>query len=167
MLRPFPASSRAFIAILLTSGYSVVPRRQMMWEKSEDVHSRVVSQLMNNDRFDEILRYFHLADNNSLAAGDKLVKARPFYEMMNEKFLKSFQVEENLCIDEAMIPDCGKHSAKQYIKGKPIKFGYKLWCLNNHLDYLAQCKPYSGKSQTVPVLGLGKSIITKLMKPSP
>ena len=50
---------------------------------------------------------------------------------------------------------------------KPIKFHQKLWCLNIHLGYLVQCEPYSGKSQTVPALGLGGSVVTKLMKPLP
>ena len=63
------------------------------------------------------------------AAGDKLARVRQFYKMINERFLKSFQLEENLCVDQAMITYHGKHSAKQYIKGKPIMFGYKLWCL--------------------------------------
>ena len=94
--------------------------------KSEDVHSSAVSQLKNRDRFDEILRYLYLADNNNLAAGDKLAKVRPFYEIINERFLKPFQLEENLGIEKAMIPYYKKCSAKQYVKGKPIKFGYKL-----------------------------------------
>ena len=42
---------------------------------------------------------------------------------MNERFLKSFQLEENLCVDEAIIPSYGKHSGKQHIIGKTIKFG--------------------------------------------
>lgn len=46
---------RAFIAILL-SGHSVVPPSRMMWQESESVHNSVVSQLMNSDRFNEILR---------------------------------------------------------------------------------------------------------------
>ena len=128
-----------------------------MGEQSEDVHNSAVSQLMSRDRFDEILRYLHLADSKYLAANDKLAKVRLFYEMMNE-------LDENLCVDKAIIPYYEKHSAKQYIKGKPIKFGYKLGCLNSCLGYLVQCEPYSGKSQTVPALGLGGSVVTKLMK---
>ena len=113
---------RVFIAILLTKGYSAVPQSWIMCEQGEDVHNSAVSQLMNRGRFDEILRYLYLADNNNLAAGGKLAKVRPFYEMMNERFLKPFQLEENLCVDKAMIPYYRKYSAKQYIKGKPTKF---------------------------------------------
>ena len=43
---------RPFTAILLVSGYSVVPPRPMMWEQSEDIHNGDVSQLMNSNRFD-------------------------------------------------------------------------------------------------------------------
>ena len=34
---------RAFIAILLISGYAVVPQRWMMWEQSEDINNSAVS----------------------------------------------------------------------------------------------------------------------------
>ena len=34
---------RAFIAILLISGYAVVPQSWMMWEQSEDVNNSAVS----------------------------------------------------------------------------------------------------------------------------
>ena len=157
----------AFIAILRISYYSVVLQRRIIWEQSEDVHHSSVSQLIDRDRFDEILWYLHLANNKNLAASDKLAKARLFYKIMNEPFLKSFQLEENLCVAKAIISSHGKHSAKQYIEKKPIKFGYKLWYLNSRLGYLVPCEPYSGKSQTVPVFGLRGSVVTKPMKPLP
>ena len=34
-----------------------------------------------------------------------------------------------LSIDESMRPYYGSHSSKMFIKGKPIRFGYKMWCL--------------------------------------
>ena len=61
--------------------------------------------------------------------------------MMNQRFAKSFQTEPHVCMDEAIIPYYGKHSAKQFIKGKPIWIGYKMWCLNTSLGYLIQCQP--------------------------
>lgn len=35
----------------------------------------------------------------------------------------------NLSVDEQMVLYFGRHSCKMYILGKPIRFGYKLWCL--------------------------------------
>ena len=33
---------------------------------------------------------------------------------------------EKYSIDEIMVPYYGRHSSKQYIRGKPIRFGYKV-----------------------------------------
>ena len=41
-----------------------------------------------------------------------------------------------MSIDEAMIPYFGKHSTKQFIRGKPIRFGYKMWVLTTPLGYV-------------------------------
>ena len=32
-------------------------------------------------------------------------------------------------IDESMMPYYESHSCKMFIKGKPIRFGYIMWCL--------------------------------------
>lgn len=100
----------------------------------------------------------HLADNSRLPVGDKLGKITPFYEMMSERFLKAFQIEQNLCIDEAMIPYYRKHSAKQFMKSKPIKFGYKLWCLNTHQFYQWNDNSLvTMSSNCQPVMPIGKA----------
>jgi len=36
---------------------------------------------------------------------------------------------KNLSIDESMVPYRGLHSAEQFMKGKPVKFGYIMWTL--------------------------------------
>ena len=45
-------------------------------------------------------------------------------------------------IEESMIPYFGGYGAKQFISGKPIQFGYKMWALTTPLGYLSQIKPY-------------------------
>jgi len=37
---------------------------------------------------------------------------------------------KNLSTDELMVPNRGLRSTKQFIKGKPVKFGYKMWMLS-------------------------------------
>lgn len=87
---------------------------------------------------------------------------------MNEKFGLYFPVEENLSIDESMIPYYGRHSSKQFIRGKPIRFGFKLWCVNTRLGYLINCYPYQGAGAiTHPHLGLGGSGVVKMQESLP
>lgn len=159
---------RGVLAILLLSGYVQLPSRRMFWENSDDVHNPAVSSIMSVNRFEEILRYLHFADNKNLAAGDKMAKIRPLYCRLNERFLLFWPPEQDLDVDESMIPYYGKHSAKQFIKGKPIRFGFKLWCLNTRLGYLVQCEPYQGGGTQIDSdLGLGGSVVVDLLSELP
>ena len=90
-----------------------------------------VSEAMSRNRFDEILCYLHVYDIESLPENDRFGKVRPLLNMSNEKWLAHIPDDTNLCVDESMIPYFGRHGAKQHIHGKPIRFGYKMWCLAN------------------------------------
>ncbi|XP_033228842.1 piggyBac transposable element-derived protein 3-like [Belonocnema kinseyi] len=70
----------------------------------------------------------------------------------------------NLSIDEEMVPYFGRHSCKMYIKGKPIRFGFKLWCLCSSNGYLFKFIPYCGKTTTHESdLGLGENVVLELL----
>lgn len=83
---------------------------------------------------------------------------------MNEHWLKFFPHVPCLSVDESMIAYFGRHSCKQYIRGKPIKFGYKAWSLNTPSGYLIQSQLYQGaqKEYEYPALGLGGSVVVSL-----
>lgn len=152
------------IAILIISGYSSLPRRRLYWENSEDTFNAAIANSMSVNRFEEILRYLHFADNYKLNQDDKLAKVRPLFSMLNEKFVKYWVPEENLDVDESMAPYYGHHGAKQFIRGKPIRYGFKVWCLNTPNGYLVQMEPYQGAGtvQMRPNLGMGGSVVMEL-----
>lgn len=89
--------------------------------------------------------------------------------MLNERFMQHWHNEQDISIDErSMVPYYGRHSSKQFIRGKPIRFGFKVWCLNSRLGYLIQCDPYQGSSATYNAdLGLGGSVGSQLMSKLP
>jgi len=111
----------------------------------DNVANAAVSSIMSLNRFEEILRYLHFSDNLSYHPVIRWQKVKPLFDMMNERYMKFWPVEQDLNVDESMIPYFGRHSAKQFIRGKPIRFGFKIWCLNTRLGYLVQCDPYQGK----------------------
>ena len=47
-----------------------------------------------------------------------------------------------------MVPYFGKHSAKMYIKGKPIRFGYKIWSLCGEDGYPYKMNIYAGMNSS-------------------
>ena len=61
-----------FIAILLLSGYNVLPRGKMYWENSDDVKNESVSNAMSRNRFEEIISMLHCCDNEELDPDDKM-----------------------------------------------------------------------------------------------
>ena len=70
-------------------------------------------------------------------------------------------------MDESTLPYFEKHGAKQYIHGKPIKFGYKLWVMASPLCYCIQFHPYLGKDYQLSEygnigLGLGAAVVVHL-----
>lgn len=111
---------KVFISILLLSGYVDVPRFKMFWEDSE-TRIDLVANAMRRDRFIKIKKYFHLADNENLDQNDKFSKLRPYFDILQSNFLQHAVLDPNVSVDESMSPYFGKHSGKQFIKGKPIR----------------------------------------------
>lgn len=137
---------RVFIAILLVSGYNELPSKRSYWESSKDMRNDLVYEAMRRDRFLQICRFIHFADNSAVDPNDKMYKLRPLTDHLNKKFLEHFVPEPNLSYDESMIRYYGRHGCKQFIRGKPIRFGYKIWCLNTTCGYLVNFEIYQGKN---------------------
>ena len=161
---------RTFIAILLISGYSNVPRRHLYWEQSSDVQNDAISKAMSRNRFDELMRYLHLSDNLHLDSSDRFTKVRPLFTLLNERCLMFYPYEQHLSIDETMVPYFGRHPTKQFMRSKPVRFGYKLWCLATAGGYVIQFEPYAGaknKSADKAEFGLGGSVVLDLLSELP
>ncbi|KAL4125910.1 hypothetical protein QTP88_010147 [Uroleucon formosanum] len=136
---------RCFIGILLLSGYNQVPSKRHYWEQDQDVHNVLVSNSMRRDRFFQIMKFIHCTDNNNLNANDKAWKLRNIMEKIKSRCIENFIPVQNINYDESMIKYFGRHSCKQFIRGKPIRFGYKMWCLNSADGYLINFDIYQGK----------------------
>ena len=89
--------------------------------------------------------------------------------MLNEKWLNHFSDENYLSINESMVPYYGRHGLKQHIHGKPIRFGFKIWCLCTTEGYLIQAEPYqdAGTNDKIEDLGMGGSVVSDLIPELP
>ena len=67
------------------------------------------------------------------------------------------------------VPYFGGHGAKQYMKGKPTKFGYKIWTAATRLGYVIQFQPYQGAGtmQQDKNLGMSGSVVKELVSVLP
>ncbi|XP_025192062.1 piggyBac transposable element-derived protein 3-like [Melanaphis sacchari] len=157
-------SLKRFFGILIFSGYHTLPATKLYWSKDEDKGIPLVRNSMSRNRFDSIKQNLHLSDNDQLDKNDRFSKLRPLFDLINEKNMQFGVFSHNLSIDEEMVPYFGRHRCKMFIKGKPIRFGFKLWCLCSSNGYLYKCIPYGGKTSTYNnELGLGANVVLELL----
>ena len=96
---------------------------------------------------------------------DRGYKIRPIINHLNTAFRSAVSDGKSQAIDEHMTKFKGKHSARQYLKNKPIKWGFKWWCrADSKNGYLHQFDLYLGKKEFVEH-NLGESVVMELCKP--
>lgn len=142
---------RTFIGILIISGYTYHTSFRTMWSQGEDQRNVMVCDSMRRNRFEEIMHSLHFEDSNKGGTRekpnpDKMWKLRPITDHIKTNMLKYFHPEQNLSYDESMIAYFGRHGCKQYIKGKPLRFGYKVWSLCTPSGYMVNFEIYQGKN---------------------
>lgn len=153
-----------FIGILLFSGYHTLPQTHLFWSNDEDKGVEIVKKCMSRNRFTSIKQNIHLSDNDQLNKDDKFSKIRPLVDILNKKNLQWGIFSFSLSIDEQMVPYFGRHSCKMFIKAKPVRFGYKLWCLCSSDGYLFYTLPYAGaQNKKYSELGLGGDVVMNLL----
>ena len=103
---------------------------------------------MRRKRFEDIKNLIHFAENNNLPAGDKLAKIRHQQDRANASLQQFGVFAKYLAIDEQMVPYFGRHSAKMFIRGKPIRFGYQNWVLASSDGYPYKFETYTRACDT-------------------
>ena len=125
-----------------------------------------IQNTMVRNRFCEILQNLHFADNRKDDKTDKAFKMRSVIDHLNSKFCEVLSNDSEQSIDEHMVKFKGRSGMKQYIKSKPIKWGFKFWFrCSSKSGYLYQMDIYLGRKQTPEFnLGLGEEVVLQLTK---
>jgi len=170
--KPLSATVRdieQFLGIALYMSIFRLPNCRSYW--SPDFRIEKITDIMTNNRFEEVKRFIHFSDNSAEGSGDKLKKIRPIIDQLVERF-KSVPMEENLSIDEQMVPFKGRSSIKQYNPKKPHKWGYKVYVLAGVSGYAYDLELYSGKQDNVPLpdevdCGASGNVVIRLTRSVP
>jgi hypothetical protein len=122
---------RQFIGILIMTGIYGFPQQRFYWTNSTRVES--IASTMTRDRFLQIKKYLHVVDNTDELDRnddnyDRAFKVRPLLNIVKNNFRK-IPKEENLSVDEQIIPFKGKSIMKQHMPKKPNRWGYKMFLL--------------------------------------
>lgn len=137
------------------SGYNSVPQRKMMWEKQPDCYNELVASSIRRDQMSQMLSCLHFRDNADLD-DDSYFKVRPIFDNLNANSSRWFAGQQLFSVDETMVPYFGRHSSKQFIRGKPVRYGYKIWSLCTSAGEGVWFEPYCGRFTRIEDLGLGQ-----------
>ncbi|KAM3625846.1 uncharacterized protein V6R79_018497 [Siganus canaliculatus] len=161
-----PGEISALIGLHLAMGVMKMPRVSMYWEAGMDIG--IFQNTMPRDRFFKLRSHLHLVNNLEKPAenNDVFFKVRPLYDAIRSRCLE-LPLEENLCVDEQMVPFRGDLSVKQYIKGKPHPWGVKIYflCGKSGMAYdfmLHQGTTMELSQQQRKQLGLGAGLVYHL-----
>jgi hypothetical protein len=159
---------KSWIGCLIAMGLSRHNNIRMYWEPPWRLS--IVADRFTRDRFLAIKKYLHLADNskindNKTTNPDKLAKLRPFLNLLLQNFRSNYRPNCFLTVDEDMCKFKGRHSMKQYMKAKIIKWGYKIWKLcDSSSGYTLNLDVYTGASEQKAEQGLAYSVVMKMME---
>lgn len=176
---------RKVIGIMYVTGYHTLPSIKSYWSVvNPSLGCPIIKASMNRNRFWRVKSYIHVCDNEFINPDDKFAKVTPLNNMMNERFMQFGVFACDLSIDEQMIAYFGRHSCKMFIKGKPtgkrkivdwqspdiiftgkpIRFGFKYWCLCSSEGYLFSFIPYAGASENNnKEFKLGENVVLRLL----
>ena len=140
--------------------YNSWPRQCLYWSEDDDVAIPLILRSMSRKRFEDIKKFIHFADNDNLTAGDKLAKIRPLQDKVNASLQQLGFFEKDLSIDEQMVPYFGRHFAKMFIRGKPIRFENKNWVLASSDGYPYKFETYPGSKRRRAAIGIKAAAAT-------
>ena len=141
---------KAYFGMTLVMGYHRLPCIRDYWSSEPDLGVPYIANVMPRRRFEEIRAYFHYNDNSLMKPSsdskhDRAFKIRPVIEHFNTCFMAALSPTQFQSIDEHMIKFKGHNILRQYVKGKPIQWGFKMWCrCDSKTGYLFECDLYLG-----------------------
>ncbi|KAJ8896870.1 hypothetical protein PR048_002216 [Dryococelus australis] len=154
-----------YIWLLLEADSMLLERIKLVTSAKKSLLGRKFRHInaLSRDWFEIIMSNLHCCDSENLDVSDRFTKVRPLFTMLNDRFQAYAPHSEKHSVDEAMVPYFGRHGCEQFIRGKPIKYGYKLWVDATSSGYVIWMEPYQGAISVIPEqyrsLDLGPSVV--------
>ena len=141
-----------FVGLCLLMGIHVLPVQQHYWSQDPALGVPYFSETMPRDRFNDLRKYLHFADNATLDQTDRLAKLRPFLRLLEDQYRTVFVPTQNISVDESLWSYHGRHHARQYNPSKRARCGFKAYklCASDGpaAGYTCAFKVYMGQDRS-------------------
>ena len=159
-----PEKIRAFLGINYIMSISKLPNLKCYWSVDSYLSNDGVRNTMTRNLFVNILQNLHFNDNETADKSDKAYKMRNVINHLNEAFQNAMSDAKRQSIDKHMAKFKVRMSCKQYMKNKPIIWGFKWWCrCCSKTGYLYEFDLYLGNKKKAE-LGLRETVVLDLSK---
>ena len=118
---------KEFLGINFIMGVNKLPSLEDYWSTDKFIGNEKIQNIMIKTRFQSILQNLHFSNNGNEDKIDKLYQIRPVIEYLNKVFAECMLNSLFRSVDKHMCKFKGRLSMEQYIKNKPIRWGFKYW----------------------------------------
>ena len=131
--------------LILWMGFVRLNTIENYWSKNTLFRQDVPRAIMSRNRFQLLLSVLHFSNNETAESGNGPAKIQPLIDMLQINFQNLFRPEEDIVIDETLVPWKGRLTFRQYIPNKTLRYGVKLCKLCSLAEHIWAEKMYSGK----------------------
>ena len=158
-----------FLSIVIFMGINPRSDYFSYWSKNPIFSSEFIQNgSVSRNAFSAILTFLHVGDCDpaSFDINDRLHKVRNILDKLRDNCQKYFYPSQNISVDERMVKNKGRFSCKQYVRAKPVRWGFKLWVLaDSSTGYTYNFQVYRGKhGETVSSKGPGFDVVMSLVE---
>lgn len=155
---------KTFLGITMLMACINYPQIKMYWNHKYAM--AIITEAMSRDRYihlrNSIKIVFDLDITPEMRQNDKLWKVRPLINRVLQGCYAQ-EREQNISIDEMIIPFTGSCAIRQYCPGKPHPTGLKAFVLANPNGLVCDILVYQGKGTlSESEFSLGESVVLKL-----
>lgn len=158
-----------FIGIIILTSFNKRKSQRDYWSSDPFLSCEMVSSAMSRHKFEEIKSKLKYSKTKDQVSNDKGWRVRALLRIFQSNILKFGIWQTALSIDEMMAKSYARTSLKQFIRGKPIRFGLKFWGLCTSDGYLLNLDLYCGKNSKIGdklvKCPLGSRVVLNLLKP--
>uniref|UniRef100_A0A3B4Z974 PiggyBac transposable element-derived protein domain-containing protein n=1 Tax=Stegastes partitus TaxID=144197 RepID=A0A3B4Z974_9TELE len=162
-----------FLSVVIYMGIVKVPSLTDYWRQGRLYSLSFPKSVIAGKKFLSILHALHLsspADDTvnerarGTAAFDRLGKIKPLYTEIRSACRNNYHPGQHIAIDERMVTSKARTIFKQYLKSKPVRWGFKLFVLaDSTTGYTWDFFVYEGKSMEASRNGLSYDSVISLL----
>jgi hypothetical protein len=121
-----------------------------------------VAEVMTRQRFELLMRYLHLVDNEIADKTTKDWKLKPFLSALKGNCLRVVQ-EQHEAVDEMSIPYKGKRGPRHYNPAKPSKWHFTVYARAGSSGFIYDFELFTGSHPQPPSsAGVSGDIVLRL-----